>query len=552
MTLLLVLACSHESELNEQDVPPSPEVHLTSPAAASWQPEGSIAVTGTWEHVDTITVNEVPATLNDDGTFSTIVSLTRGLNTLEATGLGSEDSTFDRAGVLAGTWEDPGEAITDAVALRLNEDGIDQATDYAAGLVTEDLVNASVSDMNPVYEDEYGVWGWNAVEIKGNIDAISFSEAQIDATPTNGVLELEVTIPDLFVDMQAYGQIIGIDFDEDASMESTKAVVSGSLLLGVDGEGGLTVDLTNPVVELKGFDYDTDLLPWDVEDYLFVDSIRGVVEDLLIEKIEEMVPPLLEELLSGLDLSMELDLLGAPLSVKVDFTQALIDDNGMSLSTQVDASVPLIGTKVYPGFLGSAPVSPDLDTRAPVSGAISDDLVNLMLFEAWRGGVLDLSMSTDDGSLDPLMLVPLKAEEGSIHVTANLPPVAVEVDGGLQIQVGELIAEVHSPGGELGEFLQVSVSVYIDLAITLADGMATLELGDPLLSMMVLDSDWGASTETTTRLIEDMLPIDSFLMMLGDLEFPLPALDGMTIEGAEIGRDAGTGLHTSLEIEIGL
>ncbi len=552
MILLLTLACTHESQLTEQDVPPSPVVSLTSPLAASWHSEGELQVTGTWEHVDSVTVNAVPAALEDDGTFETVVSLSRGLNSVEALGQGTDDTTFDRVGVLAGTWEDPGQAIDDAVSLRLNEDGIDQATDFAAGLVTEDVVNESVTAMNPVYEDSYGLWGWDAVEISGDIDEITFSEARIEATPQNGVLALEVTIPDLFVDLQAYGQVIGIDFDEDASMESTKAIITGDLLLGVDGAGGLSVALSSPAVELKGFSYDTSLLPWDIEDYLFVDTIRGVVEDMLVEKIEEMVPPLLEDLLTGLDLSMELDLMGAPLTVSVAFTQASIDNDGVALSTRVDASVPMAGTKVYPGFLGSAPATPDLDTRSPVSGAISDDLVNLMLFEAWRGGVLDMVLSTDDGSLDPLMLAPLKAHEGSIQLKANLPPVAVEVDGGLQIQAGELIVDIHSPGGELGEYLQVAVSVFIGLDITLDNGVAALELGEPELAMMVLDSDWGASDETTTRLIEEMLPIDSFMMLLGGLEFPLPALDGLTISGADIGRDAGTGLHTSMEIEIAL
>ncbi len=552
MILLIALACTHESQLTEQDVPPAPVIALTDPLAASWHGTGERQVSGTWEHVDSVTVNSVPAALEDDGTFSTIVSLTRGLNAIEAHGQGEQDSTFDRVSVLAGTWEDPGSAIDDAVSLRLNQPGLDQATDYAADMVTEDLVNASVAEMNPVYEDSYGLWGWDAVEIKGDIDEITFSEARIEATPSSGVLALEVTIPDLYVDLQAYGEIVGVGFDEDASMEATKAVITGDLQLGVDGRGGLTVALSNPAVDLNGFSYDTDLLPWDIEDYLFVDSIRGVVEDMLVEEIEAMVPTLLEELLTGLDLSMELDLMGAPLSVEVAFTDARIDSDGVALSTSVDASVPMAGTKVYPGFLGSDPASPDLDTRSPVSGAISDDLVNLMLFEAWRGGVLDMALSTEDGSLDPLMLAALKADEGSLHLSANLPPVAVEVDGGLQIQAGELIVDIHTPGGELGEFLQLAVSVFIDLDLTLVDGVAALELGEPELAMMVRDSDWGATDETTTRLIEEMLPLDSFMMLLGGLEFPLPSLAGLTIDEADLGRDAGTGLHTSMEIQIGL
>ena len=68
-------------------------------------------------------------------------------------------------------------------------------------MVTEDLVNDAVSAMNPVYRDSYGIWGLTAVDIRGDIDAITFSTPRISATPASGVLALEITIPDLFVDL---------------------------------------------------------------------------------------------------------------------------------------------------------------------------------------------------------------------------------------------------------------------------------------------------------------------------------------------------------------
>ncbi len=552
MILLLALACAQENELNEQSVSPSPVVALTSPLAASWWSEDTIDVTGRWENVDTVTVNALPATLAEDGTFHTPLPLGRGLNLIEALGVSSEDSTFDRIAVLAGPWMDPAQPIDEGLLLRLNDSGLDLATDYAAGLVNPETLNESVTAQNPVYEDSYGLWGWDAVEISGDIEEITFSKVQIEATPSSGLMALEVTIPDLYVDLQAYGEIIGIDFDTDASLSSTKAVITGDLLLDVDGAGGLAVALSGPQVDLKGFSYDTSLLPWDIEDHLFVDSVRDAVEGLLIEKIEELVPPLLEDLLTGLDLSFELDLMGAPLTITAEFTRAAIDRDGVALSTLVNASAPPVGDKVYSGFLGSRSTTPDLDTRSPVSGAISDDLVNRILFEAWRAGVLDMFLSTADGSLQPLLLLPLKAEEGSIQLTANLPPVAIEVDGGLQLQVGEIQVDILTPGGELGEFLQVSVAALIDLELVVAEGVVTLEIGTPALTMMVQDSDWGASEQTTTRLIEEMLPLESFMMLLSSLEFPLPGLEGLTIESARVARDLGTGLHTSLEIEIEL
>ncbi len=552
MLLLIAFACTHESQL-EGVQQPDPVLTLDTPAAASWHDEGTVEANGTWELLDTIDVNDVPAELSEDGTWATTVHLERGLTVLEAFGStdDGEHTRFDRVGVLAGTWEDPGRPVSDAMDLRLNEDGLDYATDYAATIVTVQTVNDAALAMNPAYEDSYGVWGWSAVEITGVIDEVDFDTPSIDASPSSGLLELEVTIPNLFVDLQAYGEVIGIGFDSDASMEATKAVITGSLTLDVDKHGGLVIELVDPVVELKGFSYDTSLLPWDVEDYLFVDTVRGMVEDMLLEKIEELVPPMLEETLGGLDLSFELDLLGAPLSLSMDFTEASIDPDGVAMSTAFDVSMPLAGSKSYAGFLGSDPVVPDVDTRSPVAAAISDDLVNLMLFEAWRGGVLDLRLSTDDGSLEPIMLLPLKAEQGTITLRPDLPPVAVQVDGGLQIQAGELVVDIETPDGELGEYLQVAAAAFIDLELALEDGVVALDIGTPELSLMVRQSDWGASDETTTRLVEEMLPLDTFLALLGGLELPLPSLEGLTISSADLGRDR-SGLHTTVEVELGM
>ena len=162
-----------------------------------------------------------------------------------------------------------------------------------------------------------------------------------------------------------------------------------------------------------------------------------------------------------------------------------------------------------------------------------------------------MRMSTDDGSLEPIMLLPLKAEQGTITLRPDLPPVAVQVDGGLQIQAGELVVDIETPGGELGEYLQVAVAAFIDLELALENGVVALDIGTPELSLMVRESDWGASDETTTRLVEEMLPLDTFLALLGGLELPLPSLEGLTISSAELGRDR-SGLHTSVEVELGL
>ena len=50
-----------------------------------------------------------------------------------------------------------------------------------------------------------------------------------------------------------------------------------------------------------------------------VDTIKGYIEDTLVSKIDEMVPPLLDDTLAGLDPSFSTEVMGQPLDVAFDF-----------------------------------------------------------------------------------------------------------------------------------------------------------------------------------------------------------------------------------------
>ena len=85
--------------------------------------------------------------------------------------------------------------------------------------------------------------------------------------------------------------------------------------------------------------------------------------------------------------------------------------------------------------------------------------------------------------------------------------------------------------------------------VAVESGEVVLDLGSPDLHMMVRDSDWGASNESITQLVEEMLPLDSMLALLGDLSFPLPELGGIGIASAYVGRDTAQA-HTNITIAL--
>ena len=115
----------------------------------------------------------------------------------------------------------------------------------------------------------------------------------------------------------------------------------------------------------EDFSYDASIIPWGLEEYLYMDDIQELVEDSLVEQIEVFVPPLLKEMLSGLQLGFETDLEGLlDLSVQPSFDSVVHDEDGLrvdsSLSLQTDVASPRTGL----GFLSGGIPSPALDPYA--------------------------------------------------------------------------------------------------------------------------------------------------------------------------------------------
>ena len=518
---------------------------LQSPKGGEFLEEGSQEVSGKAVNLTEVQVNGVAAEV-DAGTFVADVELARGVNVVEGSGVDATGHTiFDRNGVLVGEFEDDNGAVEDALLLRVNDGGLRRIGEIGADMLASQTISESITAINPVYSDSYA---WDYVIVAADVESVSYDTPEFAFKPRDGALGLQVTLPNLYVDIYAYGEAFGFDFDSDVSMWASAAVLSADLYITAQN-GRIAVDIGEVTVELKDFGYDTSLLPGDVESYILVETIRDTITEMLVEKVNEMVPPLLDETLSGLDPSFSTELMGLSVDLAFEFAKVDIDDDGVALNLDMDVVIPSTGDHAGPGYLGADLGSPDLDTHADVSGAVSDNLLNRMLYEAWAGGLLDIRLSTDDGSLSALMLAPLKATEGTITVNALLPPVVVEREGELQAQMGELIVNIDTPGGALGDHLQAAVNAFVPLEIVVEGGELTLKLGTPEVVLMVRESTMGATDEEMTRLVEDMLPIDVLFSLLGDFSFPLPALYGLEIDEGAAERD-DSGVYTGLEVSL--
>lgn len=545
---LLGTACKKDHEVGEPVSALDPSLTLLSPETAAWLPVGPTPVSGETRDVRAVRIDDDQVALAEGGSFSGQVDLERGINVVEVRATTMDgDELYRRHGVLAGSFASASGDVEEAAVVRLNQGGLDTLLAMAGDLVQPSLLEDSLDGINPIYEDSYGVFGWDAVTVTAVVDAVDFGVLQLQANPGNDRVVVTGSLPDLWVDAQAYGDIIGLDFDTDVLLWADAAEFSGSLELGVSG-GMVDVELTDVSIELVGFGYDTSLLPGDIEAWILVDTLRTTIEEQVLAMVQDLVPGTLDDALAGLDLSFETELLSTPLSVAAQVARVGADGDGIELGLDLAVDMP-DGELMGQGYLTAGDGEPFVDRSADLAAAISDDLMNRMLYEAWSAGIIALTMSTEDGSLDPFMLEPLHASQGSIGVRADLPPVIVERDGQLIAQAAELIIDLDTPDGEFGSHLQLAVALDAPLDLVYDDGEIELDLGDVAVDLMVRESDWGASDETVTQLVEEMLPIDSLLILLGAVSFPVPEISGLSLAGVEVARDQN-GLHTSLTADL--
>ncbi|MEL6342101.1 MAG: hypothetical protein AAFV53_03140 [Myxococcota bacterium] len=540
---LLLVGCTKQPETTETSSL-SPSLTLSEPRNAAWLPLEPVTVRGT--AADVVAVRMDDQDLDRDGAdFSGTTDLQRGINTIEVIAEEDDgDTLFQRRSVLAGQFDAPEGAVQDAVAGLIGPAGLDALSNFATGLISPDLLNSDLSLINPVYD--FTLTSGNF--LNADVTRIDFGAPILDLQPTDGALVMTVTLPDLTVDIAAYGEIIWIAFEESLQMNADAAVVSADILLGAQ-DGQLTVDVQSPVVTMDGFRYDVSLLPSWIEDNVFVGTIRGVVEDMLVEELTVTAPALIQDALSAFDFSLTSALLDSELTIAADFQRMDVTTGGVGIVLDVSVDVPSASDKTYNGVLAAPSMTLDADLSAMMGLTLSDDLFNRALFEVWRGGLIDQTLSSDDGTLDPELLALLGAEQATMRLSASLPPVVVPADDPdkLQLQIGALQIELLTPGGQYGERLVLDVATTADVGVLIEGQTLSLALGAVDVQLAAREHDWGASDEAVARLFEALLPIDILLGAVSEVAFELPDFAGLTIEQATVSRGD---FQTTLAIDL--
>ncbi|MCA9566412.1 MAG: hypothetical protein KC656_01160 [Myxococcales bacterium] len=416
--------------------------------------------------------------------------------------------------------------------------------------LAEDLLMAQdipgmLASFNPVYQGSYDVAGFELGSISASIGSVDFFRPIIIADPKPGVLEVTASIPYFEVQVDASGSAVGLDFDEDVWAGADLVDVSIAVQLDVDGNGDLQVTAYNPQIHLVGFWFDVSLVPDAIEGFL-QQKVREVIETKVVEVLDDVLPDLLADRFAGLDIAFSTEVLGKGLTLEGYLADVQIDEVGIELHTDIRIDVERSIDTGNAGYLSVPSVVADPSMLDDLALTVSDNLLNNILFQTWRAGLLQLDLDSARGDIDATLLTPLGARGAArVQVNAAVPPVMIERNNSAMVQVTELLVHIETPGGEKGEFLDLAVTAYVDLDLVVENGVLKLSLNQPEVLVDVRDSDWGLADNTLTNLLAEQLPIDTLLLLLGQIELPLPSVAGISITDAVAFRDA-SGVHTSI------
>lgn len=519
-------------------IPPAyvePELEFVTPSAGDWLGQGQVEVQGVARGLENITLDGQPVTVDADGHFLAAVDVQDGIHLLELRGTEPDgDVRFARQSVMVGSYAPADEPLHDAARLRLNSSGLDFALQLAEQQVRSADVQAMALAANPVYQEDMGLF-----QLRADVQQVSFGALQLDATPDVGVIHLRAVIPSVLLSVPVSARGFFFNADAVATASANQAIVTGDLTLdAVDGEPVL--QLTGVDIAFQGLQLHTQGLPSPFDQLLVGDVMDAALRELLPQAIASIVPQELALTLRSMNLSFGLNLLGSQLTADASFGSFTIAPDGIEASVDVAVSTPGAGALGAPGFLrASAP--PSANHVGDVSLGLSDSLVNLLLFQAWSAGSLDMDLPLNLlGGEQPIANL---IGDGTLHVRPVLPPVVVERQG-LQAQIGELGLAVDTPSGNFGEHIELAASLTSAVGVSDAlqasggQGLA-LALGSPEMQLAARASDWGAiDAETLTNMLEVVVPVDAVLAAFSGVEVPFPEVRGLAIGGVDVHRSA--------------
>lgn len=471
----------------------------------------------------------------------------------------------EHVSILQGPLQDADVNIPGALRLHVGTAGIDSLEQVAIRLLGEQDLTALLP--NPLFEEG---------PFRAEISEITYAEPPIfELTPTAGELAVEIRLEELVMVMSLQ---IGQDEVYQIGAGAAAVTVTGTVTPRVrDGQ------IYIPLDDLEVVFTDLQVRPGDVprfeenpeEGQSLIEQIAGDTVQVLAERY---IPQLLDDLLGRIDEPIDFSVLGADLEVRLVPDVIVVSERGLSI--RVDAGVVFLGEQPpgasLPGYVG---------TRTPWDGvpdtdafgiAIDDDLLNLVLFQIWRTGVLlpRIDGASELGGQAALVtnllgnLVRRAYPDLDVNTpialetTLPLPPV-VKVQKaadavGLQIGIGDMDLNIVTDNAASMNLVHGAASLQINAALGVTQDaesgaiMLDLQPGETIGLFDVIDEALrGAAENEMETPVNNILGVAGNIVpsLLSDLE--IPSLDFVTFTNlrADVSGPDGTFITIFGDIE---
>jgi len=509
--------------------PNAPRVHITTPALGTIAGDvKTVTVSGTATDdtaVASVTVNNVPATLATDGSWTATVPVAPGTNLLHAIATDAQGNAGKESrAVVAGPMADLAQQVPQAITATLSAQTFAAIGKGTAGFLTSGdlaplLGTAPVLDLGG---------GPDCLYAQAWVTSVTFGGADVTLAPQDGGLWLDVELDNANIGMHLQYAAACVDGSRDITIGASHISVSGNMTVGVAGNN-FDIHLDSPNVAITGFNVDLGGIPGAIVDMLHLDTAMGPILGWATEKF---VVPMLNKSLAGLNNTKTMDVLGTMVDISIKPDDIQFSSAGAIVV--LDSSLRAHGDSGT--FVFTDNTQPAMDLSHGFQMAVADDAANQLLTSLWSAKGLDKTIDLKNGSYGEVGKL-----YDSVEISTAVPPFVDASGKGLVLTVGDLIATFKN-GGQV--VTKVAINAQVDLqAVTAPTGGLRFDVGTPTTYVDVLDEGVEGANQLSNAEFE---AITSFalarVIAVGSGSvgaIPLPAVGGVSVQNLTIGEQTG-------------
>jgi hypothetical protein len=511
--------------------PNAPRVHITSPSRGTIAGDvKTLTVTGTASDdsgvIDSVLVNDVPATVAADGTWSAQVTVVPGTNLLHAIAKDKQGNQGKESrAVVAGPMATLARQVPDAITATLSAQTFDAIGRGAAGFIKSGNLMTVVQGMNPVVDAGDGP---DCLYAQASITSMTVGDADILLAPQTGGVFMSGELDNVRIGMHLQWAVSCLDGSRDIVIAASKVSVQGLLRVGIVGRD-FDIRLENQNVQITGFDLQLGGIPGSIVDMLHLDTAMGPI---LGWATERFVVPMMNKSLAGLNDTKTIDVLGTQVNVDVKPSQISFTNVG----GKVLLNTTLRAQNDSGSFVYVANTLPTMDMSHGFQLAVADDAANQLLTSMWSAKGLDKTIDLKTGSYGEIGQL-----YDAVELKTAVPPFVDASDGKLTLTVGDMVASF-----KLGTSVvtQVAINAQVELKVVKGtDGKLRFDVGTPTVYVDVIDEGIEGSNQLSNAQFE---AIASFaltrIVAVGSGSvgaIPLPSVGGVSVTNLQIEQQHG-------------